>query len=434
MKRGIFILRGKSLEPPHVVRQEADRIFVNDQQIYPFPEIEKPKKIPPKEPEFQVPKKIQETLTDFQKSWESGLVRDEKGIVEKASGLKRDKDFIKDREDKIMDADAFIEDYQFEKEALKDVLKSRDIPFIETEKYHDILVPVGNEWGIIALFNEAERMRVAAEIDREKPVPLKYSYRDAAKFRKYIEAGLKAGDMVVVDENYMEFIPRSVVDEAAERIPGYETLSDKERAERLKEEVALEKIPTGLKTGLILFPHFSWQKEFAGSSRFPFSLAAKLRDRGYRVFVFLDTSVTLATWAHYLQNGKNFNVKVIYNQGHGNANLISVGEPRLKRGWYYFTDQFVYRFANLDRSVIYIHSCGTLSDDRLAVAFLKKGGCTYGGWKMVTSSNPAYCDRVDGIFWRVLVDQNGSTGQACRALNEYESRFECRGDPHCRIP
>ena len=43
MKKGIIIVKGCSLEPPYTMRQEADKIFINEKMVYPF-EVEKPKK------------------------------------------------------------------------------------------------------------------------------------------------------------------------------------------------------------------------------------------------------------------------------------------------------------------------------------------------------------------------------------------------------
>jgi hypothetical protein len=178
----------------------------------------------------------------------------------------------------------------------------------------------------------------------------------------------------------------------------------------------------------------SWQKEAAGrSSRYPFSLATSLKSKGYRVWVFLDTKVTLKCWATFLQSGSKISLKAIYNQGHGNDNVIFVGEPRLKRGWLYFNDQFVYKNAHLYKTIVYIHSCATLSDKRLAAAFLKKGACTYSGWKVPTSANPDYCDKCDGIFWRPLLQLRAPTGTACRYLNRFDPKFLCEGDSSCRL-
>jgi len=443
MKRGTLVFKGRAIEPPYVLRQEADRIFVNDQQVYPFPEIEKPEKKPlfreePELPEFKVPEKVRKTLGDFQGSWASGLVSDAHDLLKTYAGLKRDEDFIEDRTGTIMDADAFIQDYEYEKQALEEVLKGENISFVETEKYHDVLVPVEKGWGIVALFNEAERLKVSAKIDKERPVPYRYPYTDAAKFKRYIETGLKDGDMIIMDDDQIELIPYQLVDETAKEIPGLDAMKQEEKAETLAEKLTLGFAgppPRPLKSAVIFFPHISWQKEVAGkNSNYPFSLASTLKNRGYRVWVFLDLRVTLKMWARFLSMGRALNLRVIYNQGHGNDNVICVGEPNLKRGWYYFNDQFVYRHAKLYKTVVYIHSCATLSDKRLATAFLRKTACTYGGWKVPTSAVPSYCDKVDGIFFRRLVNMGTTTGIACRALNSYDPRFMCLGNNRCRLP
>lgn len=443
MKKGIIVVRGKALEPPYVMRQEADRIFVNDQEIYPLPEIEEPTKralfkAEPEVPEFEVPAQIQEVLDDFQTSWASGLIRDVGDIVKNASGLIRSMNFVEDAGGLIRDADDFIQDYQEEKNALEQVLKSKDISFVETEEYNDVLVPVKNEWGVVALFNEAERIQVAVEIDREEPISFKYHYTDAAKFKKYIETGLKEGNMVIMDDDQIEFIPSDHVEKAAKEVSGFDAMGAEERAEALTERLTpdpIEEPPkNGEKSAAIFFPHYSWQRETAGrGSRYPFSLAASLTSKGYRVWLLLDKRVTLAEWARLLSMGQRLNLRVIYNQGHGNRNAIFVGEPNLKRRWYYFNDQFVYNHARLHETIVHIHSCLTLANNRLATAFVKKGACTYGAWKTRTSVNPAHCDKCDGIYWRPLLCDT-TTGAACRALNRFDPRFICTGNRNCRLP
>ncbi len=453
VKKGIFVYKGNVLEPPYIMRQEADRIFINDNIVYPFPEVEKPRKKPvfaaePELPEFSVPGTIEETLSDFQKSWASGLVRDEKDRIKKAVGIERDtEDFIKDRDGMHIDADFFIQDYESQKEALEEVLKSESISFKETKKYHDVLVPVEKEWGVVALFNEAARIKATEEIDKEKPVPYKYPYTDAAKFKTYIETALKEGDMIVIDDDHMELIPHDIVDETAADISGFDSLSMKEKADELGGKLSLDlrresrpprppaPPPPRRKSAVIFFPHLSWQREAVGRhSRYPFGLAYALRYKKYRVWMFWDTRVTLRNWARFLMTGHLLNLRAIYNQGHGNENAIFVGEPRLKSRWYYFNDQFVYQYARLKSTIVYIHSCLTLSTNKLAWAFLRKGACTYGGWKTLTSANPYYCDKCDGIFWRPLVTLNSTTGHACRALNTFDRHFECRGSNRCQLP
>ncbi|KYK32421.1 MAG: hypothetical protein HXS46_09435 [Theionarchaea archaeon] len=443
MKKGIIVFKGKILEPPYVIRQEANRIIINDWAVYPFPEIKKPRKRPvfkvePEIPEFQVPQKIQECLEDFRKSWTSGLVKDEKDLIKKAAGLERyGEDFIKDSRGKVTEVDAFIQDYESQKKALTQVLESKNIPFEETEKYHDVLIPVKKKWGVVALFNEAERMGITEKINKEEPAPYKYPHKSAEKFRQYIETGLKQEDMFIIDDGQIEAIPRNFVDEAAKKIPGFDTLGREEKVEALIKELSLDLTKSSfgaLKSAVIFFPHLWWQRSsYGASSRFWLSLLNRLRACRYRVWAYYDTNVTLGNWASFLQNGWRLNLKVIYNLGLGDRNAIYVGEPT-GHGWYYFTDQFVYEYAQLRRTVVYVHSCSTLSDMRLATAFLRKCACTYGGWSDPTSMNPEYCDRCDGVFWRSLVDLRSPTGTACRNLNEFDSDFECRGDPRCRVP
>jgi hypothetical protein len=448
MKKGIFVLKGKVLEPPYVIRQQADKIFINEEVIYPFSEIEQPEVKPGFEaeaelPQFTLPEKIKKTLESFQKSWASGLVRDERGLVKKGAGLERDEeDFIRDAEGAKMDASSFIQDYESEKTALKQVLESQDIPFKETEKYHDVLVPVKKEWGVVALFNEAERMRVTQQLDKEKPVPHTYPYQDAANFKRYIEAGLREGDMIVIDDNMMEIVPRKLVKKVEKETSGFDALGMEEKADTLMKKISpdlkrptkpIPDYPLDL-SAVIFFPHLSWQREAVGKhSTFPFTLAWILRLERYRVRLYWDTMVTLSKWAWILKTGRQFNLKAIYNEGHGNANMIAVGEPHLKGGWYYFTDQFVYNYANLRKTVVYMHSCLTLYDNRLSSAFLKQGAGLYAGWKQTTSADPHYCDVCDRIFWYPLVS-GSTTGEANKALHEFDSNFDCRGDPNIRLP
>ncbi len=439
--KGILVFKGKALKPPFVVEQEAGKILINENVVYPFPEIEIPRERPlfkggAELPEFRVPEKMWGVLKDFQKSWASGLIRDEKGLLERAAGLKRVEDYIRDETGRITDAGAYIRDYKAQKEALQRVLEREKIPFSETEEYHDVLIPVEKEWGIIALFNEAERVRVAVETDKKRPVPAKHPYEDASKIRQYIETGLKEGDMFIIDENQMELIPHQFIEKAAKEIANYDALTDDEKIEKLQ-DILIPDItnpePLDMNSAVIFFPHLSWQKNIFGrNARFPFSLATKLKSRGYRVWVFTDTAVTLRTWAQILKNGSQTQMNVIYNQGHGGRNLIAVGERGVKK-WLYFTDQFVYKYAALKKAVVYIHSCYSLFDDSMSAAFLSKGACTYGGWKLPTSASPDYCDRVDGIFWPSLVSMLSPTGKVCRALNEFDKQFECRGNSNCQI-
>jgi hypothetical protein len=437
VKKGIIIVKGSSLEPPYTMRQEADKIFINEKMVYPF-EVEKPKKKLLFEelavPEAQIPDTIEETLKGFQDSWASGLQKDEKGLLRNV-GLERDKDVIRDKTGTITDASMVIQDYTAQKQALEDVLKSRNIPFVETELYSDVLIPVEKEWGIVALFNEAERIEVTNKIDKKQPVPFKYPYTDAAKFKKYLEIGLNQGDMIIMDEGCIELIPRILVDAAAKTVPHFEDLTYEEKAGAISDSLALDaRQPIRhLKCAVIFFPHFSWQKSIYGrNARYPFSLATMLESRKYRVWIFLDSAVTLRNWSQFLKSGPLLNMKAIYNQGHGNRNVICVGERR-SGGWIYFTDQFVYKHAVLKSPVVYIHSCATLSDDRLATAFLNRGACTYGGWNVYTSGSPHYCDKTDSIFWRPLINIRATTGDACRSLNGFDSGFECRGNNRCRL-
>jgi hypothetical protein len=436
MKKGIFVFRGKTLEPPYITRQEADRIYLNDQQIYPFPQIKEPPKHEAVEPLFPIPQKVGNVLGDFYVSWQSGLVKDEKNRIKNACGFERDHDLVKDTEDRIMDADTFIQSYEHQKEALIDVLKSEDIPCKETEEYHDIAIPIEKEWGIIALFNEAERIRIIEEADKKCPVPPTYPYRDAAKFKTYVKTALAEGDVLIMDEGVMEFIPHHAVEDMEKEVSGFNTLATPEKVDELREKISpdRERPYPKIKSAVIFLPYYSWQKRVTGSyARYPFSLATSLKSRGYRVWIFTDEAVSLDTWSRFLSKGQALNIRAIYNQGHGHKNRIAVGTYRRGGNHYYFTDQFVYRYANLKKTIVYIYSCLTLADDRLAAAFLNKGACTYGGWKTVALTNPRRCDKRDGIFWRPIINVGSTTGDACRALNTYDPTFECRGNNRCKL-
>ncbi|MGD2251161.1 MAG: hypothetical protein PVF58_22410 [Candidatus Methanofastidiosia archaeon] len=435
MKKGIFVFRGKTLEPPYIIRQEADRILLNDQQIYPLPEIKEPPKREAVEPLFPIPQKVEDVLGDFYTSWQSGLIKDEKNRIKNACGFERDQNLIKDTEDRIMDADIFIEDYENQKKALIDVLKSEDIPCKETEEYHDILIPIEKEWGVIALFNEAERIRVIEEVDKKCPITPTYPYRDAAKFKTYVKTALTEGDVLIMDEGVMEFIPHHAVEDMEKEISGFDTLEPPEKVDELRKKLPLDynQPYPRIKSAVIFLPFYSWQKRVTGShARYPFSLATSLKSRRYRVWMFTDDAVSLDTWSKFLSKGHTLNIKAIYNQGHGNKNLIAVGTSR-RGGNYYFTDQFVYRYANLRKTIVYVYSCLTLADDRLAAAFLNKGACTYGGWKTPALSNPRHCDTRDSIFWRPIINVGSTTGDACRALNTFDPTFECRGNNRCKL-
>ena len=150
MKKGIIVFKGKAVEAPYIMRQEADKIFINEEPVYPLPVIEEPRKkllfkSEPEIPEFHVPEAVEQVLTDFHESWSSGLVRDVKNMVKKAAGLERDKDFVRDASGLVRDASDFIQDFQEQKETLEKVLTREDIPFVETEAYKDVLVPLDNK-------------------------------------------------------------------------------------------------------------------------------------------------------------------------------------------------------------------------------------------------------------------------------------------------
>jgi len=449
MEKGILVIRGKVVEPPYILRQEANKVLINEEMVYPFPRVEKPAEKPEEAEvsEYKVPDKIKEVLQDFRKSWGSGLVKDEKDLVKKAAGLEREeKDLIRDASGAVIDADAFIQDYESQKKALEQVLESEKIPFEETKEYHDVLIPVEKGWGVVALFNEAERIKIAEKIAKKRPVARTFPYKEAAKFKQYIEAGLKKGDMLILDDDSMEYIPHEMVDDAAKEISGFDALAIEDKAEALADKLALRvgrgrrrprprpHVPLK-KSAVIFFPHLFWQWSIFGRhSHYPVAtLPYMLMCERYRVRVYYDMKVTLARWERFLKNGQTDNLRVIYNEGHGDVNAIYVGEPYLLWGWYYFTDQFVYQHAKLKKTIAFIHSCLTFLNYQLANAFLNRGARLYAGWRYPTPAHPGYCDYVDHRFWGPLCQLDSTTGYACANLSSFDPDFGCKGDMNLKL-
>ena len=212
----------------------------------------------------------------------------------------------------------------------------------------------------------------------------------------------------------------------------WDEIAYEEKVAKITKKMAQVKPPC---SAVIFFPHRSWQKNVVGrASNYWCVLAHKLVAEGYWVRVYLDTAVSLNLWAGVLTHGKTQNLRVLYNEGHGSDDLIDVGQTAAGGSWYYFRSPFVHKYADLSNTVVYIHSCATMSDTKMATAFLSKGACAYLGWQHPTSANPDYCDHVDALFWEPMIDLHSTAIYAKKNVATIDKDFKGAGNRFCRIP
>ena len=419
---GMFVNQGNVLRPPFVVRHAIDRIYVNDVQVYPPAEVE-----------------------GRQDQAQFGI-RDVLGSTEKASTL-----------DKLADVEKALEEFSSAKksgwgdyrgasfgqksEDIKGYMASKGFKTEVSSKYNHVLVPVNENFGVVALFNEETVIEETRRSLAEGKAETMLEYDATKLLSEYIESNLREGNYLRFDNNVIEAIPRKEMEaigqemEAAEE-GSWSVLSDEQKVEKITESTsAAAAVIRRRCSAAIFFPHRSWQREAVGRASAYWSiLANKLLAEGYLVRVYLDTSVTLNVWANILSTGAAQSLRVIYNEGHGDDNLIVVGEPQLKGNWLYFNSNFVNQYARLRNTVVYIHSCATMSDSRLAQAFVGKGACAYVGWRHPTSADPNFCDRVDSLFWNAMIDLNSTVIYAKNQIATIDGDVAGYGNPSCRLP
>lgn len=415
---GMLIIEGTTIKPPFIVRQEADRVFVNDVQVYPPVEVEEVPELAGVEEDVFSATETASTLEMF-------------GEVERT---------LDEFASVTAETWAEFKDVSFEQksEKVKDFLEKKGYKTELSSIYQDVLVPITDDFGVVALFNEEARIQVMREAGEEPDTVFEY---DVAKdLAECIESNLELGHFLRFENNVLEAIPQEEVDAIAEDLEKVEEtpwrdIEYDQKVAKIAEGVVKARAIKRPCSAAIFFPHRSWQKEAVGkASSYWSTLTHKLLAEGYRVRTYLDKAVTLKRWAWILANGRAQNLRVIYNLGHGSDDLICVGEPHLKGRWKYFRSSFVNRYAKLRNTIVYIHSCATMSDLKMASAFRRRGACAYLGWGHSTSANPNYCDKIDALFWEPMIDLNSTVIYAKKNVATVDKDFRGYGNRYCRIP
>jgi len=415
---GMLVFEGTTIKPPFIVRQEADRVFVNDVQVYPPVEVEEVHEL-------------------------AGVEDDVFSATEKSSTLEMFGEVERTLEEfASVTAETWAEfkaaSFEQKSEKVKDFLEGKGYKTELSSTYQDVLVPITDDFGVVALFNEEARIQVMREAGEEPETVFEY---DLAKdLAECIESNLESGHFLRFENNILEAIPEEEVDAIADDLEKVEEtpwrdLEYDQKVAKIAEGVAKASVIKRRCSAAIFFPHRSWQKEAVGkASSYWSTLTYKLLAEGYWVRTYLDKAVTLKLWANILANGSAQNLRVIYNEGHGSDDLICVGEPHLKGNWKYFRSSFVNKYAKLRNTVVYIHSCATMSDLKMASAFRGKGACAYLGWKHNTSANPNYCDKIDALFWEPMIDLNSTVIYAKTNVATVDTDLSGYGNRYCRIP
>jgi len=417
----MFVFEGKVVEPPFLVRQEAEKIFVNDMQVYPPTEV------------VEAPDLAKFGIEDVFSVTEKASTLEKFGEVEKVL-----EEFVSAKKEVWADFKAVS--FEQKSEEIKSFLEKRGYKTELSANYQDVLVPINEDFGIVALFNEEARIQVMREAEEKYKPESVFEYDIARELAEYIESNLEAGHFLRFEKNVIEAIPKEQVDVIAEEVERVEEVPWREveyeqKVAKITEEVTKARIIKRPCSAVIFFPHRSWQKEVVGkASSYWYILANKLLAEGYWVRTYLDTAVTLNLWAGILAKGREQNLRVIYNEGHGSDDLICVGEPQLKKNWKYFRSSFVRKYAKLRDTVVYIHSCATMSDLKMARAFRAKGACAYLGWQHPTSANPNYCDKIDALFWEPMIDLHSTAIYAKKNVATVDKDLKGYGNPFCRIP
>lgn len=436
-EKGFVLWDGEIITPPFTVRRVADKVLLNEKQVFPFPELVEEVEEPsfeaiPQDVTFAVDVKVQEAVT---------------GAIDESKTF-----------------DPF---FSFEEKAhrMTEYLDYKEVKAVRTPEYGDLVVPVNDEWGIVVAPNIGARVQIGREAEAlvtKRPIP----YDVAAEFAEYFMGVLEVGGMLTLDKGIFSVTPP---DEAETKLGnlksiGISDVSDEEKADRMTtfmslprssgkrmldtiQQVEVEPAEEGFSQAnprvVSFFPHLSWQKEvFGRHSNWCINLIKFLYSCcGYHSYRFYyDAQVTLKNWAYELWNADKWGTRVIYNIGHGNRNTICMGTPDPKKGpWHYFNDAFVTKYAEpgLPRTLVEAFSCYTLADNRLATAFLRRGACAYLGWLTGAPANPNYDDQFDEILWKTLIGVRSTAGYAVEELYHRgivtPDKFQLRGDWCCRV-
>lgn len=293
--QGMFVFEGKVVKPPFVVRQEAEKVFVNERQVYPPVEVE------------ERPDLAKFGIEDVFSATERTATLEKFGEVEKAL-----EEFTSAK--KEVWAEFKAASFEQKSEEIKSFLEKKGYKTEFSANYQDVLVPVNEDFGIVALFNEEARIRVMRETE-EKYKPETVLEIDVAKeMSEYIESNLEAGHFLRFEKNVIEAIPKEQVDVIAEEVEKVEEVPWREieyeqKVVKITEEVAKVRVIKRPWSAVIFFPHRSWQKEVVGrASSYWFELGQKLIAEGYWVRTYLDTAVTLNLWAGILAKGRDQNL------------------------------------------------------------------------------------------------------------------------------
>lgn len=420
---GMLVFEGNVVKPPFIVRREAEKIFVNEAQVYPPVEVE------------EKPDLAKFGIEDVFSAKEKASTSEKFGEVEKVL-----KDFSSTKAKAKAWAEFKTASFEQKSEEVQNFLEKKGYKTELSAKYQDVLVPITEDFGVVALFNEEARIQVMRETEEKYKPETILEYDVAKELSEYIESNLELGHFIRFEKNVLEAIPKEQVDviaeeqEKEEEVP-WRDLEYEQKVEKIAEAAEKVKVIKRPCSAAIFFPHRSWQKEVVGKASSYWSiLAYKLIAEGYWVRTYLDTVVTLNLWAGILTKGKDENLRVIYNEGHGSDDLICVGEPNLKKNWYYFRSSFVNKYAKLNNTIVYIHSCATMSDVKMAKAFCDKGACAYLGWQHPTSANPDYCDKIDALFWEPMIDLNSTAIYAKKNVEAVDKDMQGYGNRFCRIP
>ena len=435
-ERGFVLWSGEMLTPPFTIRRAVDKVLLNEKQIFPFPDVEEAIE----EPLFE---KIEEDVTfAVEKKTEDAVTE----ALEEAKGF-----------------DPFLTFHE-KAQRMREYLDHKGIKAERTEEYGDLIVPVTDEWGVMVAPNMEARIKALKEAEAEvmeRPLP----FDVAAEFAEYFMGILDEGGMLIFDKGLFSVTLAEDVEKELSNLKGIAVskVSDEEKMEKMATSMVLPKSsgkkmldtiqrvkiepsgegpPRADPRAVSFFPHRSWQREAAGRhSSWPLLLLWLLRHcEGYSFRFYYDSQVTLRTWANELWNARRGGTRVIYNQGHGNRNVICVGTPNPKKSpWRYFNDAFVTKYARpgLPQTIVEIFSCLTLADNRLATAFLRRGACAYLGWITPAPANPNYDDRFDEKLWKTLVGVKSTVGYAVEELYQKgivtRAKFQFRGNWCCRV-
>ena len=415
---GMLTYEGKVIKPPFRVTQSADRVYVNNVQIFPPPEVEESTDLATLGIEDYF--SMEEKASNLDMFGEIERVMDEFNSTSSESWAEYNDMTFEEKSEKIID---FLQ-----RKGYKPELSS---------EYKDVLVPITEDYGVMVHFNEEARIQMIREDPTQSEATLDF---DIAKdLVEYIESNLALGHFLKFEKNIIELIPAEQVDTIIDDLERIDNVSWRdieydEKVARITDKVVVERIKRPC-SAAIFFPHRSWQKEAVGTaSSYWSTLSQKLVAEGYWVRTYLDRAVSLNIWANILAKGSAQNLRVIYNIGHGGGDIIQVGSPRLKGNWYYFTSNFVNKYAKLNKTIVYIHSCATMSNNKLASAFCNKGACAYLGWAHNTSAGSAYCDKIDALFWEPMIDLHSTAIYAKKKVAAVDTDLKGYGNRYCRIP